>query len=81
MRGGTVGRAGVGQRVGSGVGWSGDSDSEGVRAQLLAQKAIYRMQNRIWRRPVARITAAFNATFSAALKATWGVWRRRLWRG
>jgi hypothetical protein len=51
----------------------GDRDGDGVRAQLLAQKAIYRMQNQIWRHPVARIAAVLATTF--------GEWRRRLWRG
>ena len=52
---------------------AGDRDADGVRAELLAQKALYRMENQIWRHPLTRIAGIF--------VTTWGGWRRRLWRG
>ena len=51
----------------------GDRDGDGVRAELLAQKALYRMENQIWRHPLTRI--------AALLITTLGELRRRLWRG
>jgi hypothetical protein len=45
-----------------------ERDAEGVRAELLAQKAIYDMESQTWRHPLVR------------LAAIWEGWRRRLWR-
>jgi hypothetical protein len=69
-----------GTGVGPNMRWQGEEldsmllerkwgEGDGVRAELLAQKAIYRMENQIWRHPLTRIVAI------------WGEWRRRLWRG
>jgi hypothetical protein len=62
---------------------AGDNDCEGVRAQLLAQKAIYESESQGWRHPLSRLAAIFGASFGAALGATLGAtlggWRR-LWR-
>ena len=51
---------------------SGERTGEGVRAELLAQKAIYESASQSWRHPWARLAAVFSTT--------WGEWRRKLWR-
>jgi hypothetical protein len=45
-----------------------ERDGDGVRAELLAQKAIYELESHGWRHPLAR------------LATIWGGWRRKLWR-
>jgi hypothetical protein len=45
---------------------------EGVRAELLAQKAAHQMESQNWRHPLARIAAIFSATVAG--------WRQRFWR-
>ena len=54
--------------------WGGGAErmGEGVRAELLAQKAIYESESHGWRHPLARLAALFSTT--------WGGWRRKLWR-
>jgi hypothetical protein len=55
--------------------WAG-GEGEGVRAELLAQKAIYESESHGWRHPLSRLAAIIGSTFGA----TWGGWRRNLWR-
>ena len=62
----------------------GERDGEGVRAELLAQKAIYESESHGWRHPLARLAAvigsALGSGLGSALGATLGGWRRKLWR-
>jgi hypothetical protein len=82
VRGGTGGGAGA-ARGGSNTRWQRedlesmlatrkwgelDREADGVRAELLAQKAIYESESHGWRHPWAR------------LSAIWGGWRRKLSR-
>ena len=50
----------------------GEHDSDGVRAELLAQKEIYEMSHG-WRHPLLRLVTLASTT--------WAGWRRKLWRG
>jgi hypothetical protein len=50
----------------------GDRDSDGVRAELLAQKALYESESHAWRHPLTRLAAIVGTTL--------GGWRRKLWR-
>ena len=74
---------------------AGETDCEGVRAQLLAQKAIHESESQGWRHPLTRLTSvvgavfpsvvrsafrsAFRSVFGSVFGATLGGWRR-LWR-
>jgi hypothetical protein len=75
---------------------AGEGDCEGVRAQLLAQKAIYESESQGWRHPLSRLAAIFGSGFASSVVSgfvsgvvsglvsgfvsTLGGWRRKLWR-
>lgn len=52
--------------------WTGDRDADGVRAELLAQKAIYESESHSWRHPLVRLVAI--------LRSISGELRRKLGR-
>ena len=51
--------------------WGGAREGEGVRAELLAQKAIHESESHAWRHPLVRLVAIFDATLGGL---------RKLWR-